>query len=84
MTAHDNLLRAWKQNTVLVTTAPYVKDIRYVEPKVEMTNIETVKQYRNREMAALGISFLNTDGQQTVSTAKVSLGFKVGQYGRTC
>lgn len=73
VTAHDNLLRAWKQNTVLVTTAPYVKDIRYVEPKVEMTNIETVKQYRNREMAALGISFLNTDGQQTVSTAKVSL-----------
>lgn len=73
VTAHDNLLRAWKQNTVLVTTAPYVKDVRYVEPKVEMTNIETVKQYRNREMAALGISFLNTDGQQTVSTAKVSL-----------
>lgn len=73
VTAHDNLLRAWKQNTVLVTTAPYVKDIKYVEPKVEMTNIETVKQYRNREMAALGISFLNTDGQQTVSTAKVSI-----------
>lgn len=73
VTAHDNLLRAWKQNTVLVTTAPYVKDIKYVEPKVEMTNIETVKQYRNPEMAALGISFLNTDGQQTVSTAKVSL-----------
>lgn len=71
--AHDNLLRAWKQNTVLVTTPPYVKDVKYVEPKVEMTNIETVKQYRNREMAALGISFLNTDGQQTVSTAKVSL-----------
>lgn len=73
MTAHDNLLRAWKQNTVLVTTPPYVKSIQYVESKVEMTNIETVKQYRNREMAALGISFLNTDGQQTVSTAKVSL-----------
>ena len=72
-TAHDNLMRAWKQNTVLVTTPPYVKSIQYVEPKVEMTNIETVKQYRNREMAALGISFLNTDGQQTVSTAKVSL-----------
>ena len=72
-TAHDNLMRAWKQNTVLVTTPPYVKSIQYVESKVEMTNIETVKQYRNREMAALGISFLNTDGQQTVSTAKVSL-----------
>lgn len=70
--AHDNLMRAWKQNTVLVTTPPYVKDIKYVEPKTEMTNIETVKQYRSREMSALGIGFMNSDGQQTVSTAKVS------------
>ncbi len=55
-----------------MTTPPYVKDIKYVEPKTEMTNIETVKQYRSREMSALGIGFMNSDGQQTVSTAKVS------------
>lgn len=71
--AHDNLMRAWRQSTVVVTTPPYVEGIEYVEPKVEMTNIDTVNQYRNREMAALGISFLNTDGTQTVSTASISL-----------
>lgn len=71
--AHDNLVRAWKQSTVLVTTPPYVEKIEYVEPSVEMTSIDTVNQYRNRVMAALGISFLNTDGTQTVSTANISL-----------
>lgn len=71
--AHDNLMKAWKQNTVLVTTPPYVEDIQYVEPKTEMTNIENINYYRNREMAALGIGFLNTDGSQTVSTANISL-----------
>lgn len=71
--AHDNLMKAWKQNTVLVTTPPYVENIQYVEPKTEMTNIENINYYRNREMAALGIGFLNTDGSQTVSTANISL-----------
>ena len=68
-----NFLSAWKQNTVFVTAPPSVEDIQYVEPKVEMTNIDTVNQYRSRVMGALGISFLNTDGTQTVSTANISL-----------
>lgn len=71
--AHQNFLAAWKQNTVFVTAPPSVEDIEYVEPKVEMTNIDTVNQYRSRVMGALGISFLNTDGTQTVSTANISL-----------
>lgn len=71
--AHDNLMKAWKQNTVLVTTPAYVEGISYVEPKTQMTNIQNINYYRNREMAALGISFLNTDGSQTVSTANISL-----------
>lgn len=71
--AHQNFLAAWKQSTVFVTAPPSVEDIEYVEPKVEMTNIETVNQYRSRVMGALGISFLNTDGTQTVSTANISL-----------
>ena len=71
--AHNNFLSAWKQSTVFVTAPPSVEDIQYVEPKVEMTNIDTVNQYRSRVMGALGISFLNTDGTQTVSTANISL-----------
>ena len=41
--------------------------------KVELTNEKTITQYRSRVTSALGISFLNTDGQQTVSTANVSI-----------
>ena len=71
--AHDNLMKAWKMPTVVTTTPAYVEKIVYVEPKTELTNVDTVNQYRSRVMSALGISFLNTDGKQTVSTAGISL-----------
>ena len=71
--AHDNLMKAWKMPTVVTTTPAYVEKIVYVEPKTELTNVDTVNQYRSRVMSALGISFLNTDGKQTVSTADISL-----------
>lgn len=44
-----------------------------MEPKVETTNIDTINQYRSRVTSALGISFLNTNGNQTVSTANISI-----------
>lgn len=71
--AHENLMNAWKMPTVVTTTPAYVEKIIYVEPKSELTSIQTVNQYRNRVMSALGISFLNSDGTQTVSTADLSL-----------
>lgn len=71
--AHENLMKAWKMPTVVTTTPAYVEKIMYVEPSNDLTNVETVNQYRSRVMSALGISFLNTDGKQTVSTAEISL-----------
>ena len=71
--AHSNLAAAWKNPTVLYTSPPCVEKIVYVEPKVETTNNDTVNQYRSRVTSALGISFLNTDGNQTVSTANISI-----------
>lgn len=71
--AHENLAAAWKNPTVLYTSPPCVEKIVYVEPKVETTNIDTINQYRSRVTSALGISFLNTDGNQTVSTANISI-----------
>lgn len=71
--SHENLADAWKNPTVLYTSPPCVEKIEYVEPKVEMTKIETINQYRSRVTSALGISFLNTDGNQTVSTANISI-----------
>lgn len=71
--AHTQLMNAWRNPTVVYTPPPCVEKIEYVEPKVEMTNEKTVTQYRSRVTSALGISFLNTDGQQTVSTANISI-----------
>lgn len=71
--AHDNLMKAWKNPTVVYTSPPHVERITYVEPKAEMTSIETTNQYRSRIISALGISFLNPDGSQTVSTSNISL-----------
>lgn len=71
--AHENLAAAWKNPTVLYTSPPCVEKIVYVEPQVETTNIDTINQYRSRVTSALGISFLNTDGNQTVSTANISI-----------
>lgn len=71
--AHNQLALAWKNPTVLYTAPPCVENVAYVEPKVEMTNESTIIQYRSRVTSALGISFLNTDGQQTVSTANISI-----------
>lgn len=71
--AHTQLMNAWRNPTVVYTPPPCVEKIEYVEPKVEMTNEKTITQYRSRVTSALGISFLNTDGQQTVSTANISI-----------
>lgn len=71
--AHSNLMQAFKNTNVLYTSPPFVEKLVYVEPKVENTSIESVNLYRTRVTSALGISFLNTDGNQTVSTATISI-----------
>lgn len=71
--AHDNLMQAWRQPTVVVTTPPTVESITYVEPKIELTDIDTVNNYRSRVLAALGIGFLMDSGSQSVSTADISV-----------
>ncbi|MFD1401970.1 hypothetical protein [Robinsoniella peoriensis] len=71
--AHQNLMSAWKQPTVVVTTPPTVESILYVEPKIELTNIDTVNNYRSRVLATLGIGFLMDSSSQSVSTASISV-----------
>ncbi len=71
--AHENLVKAFRNPTVLYTSPPFVEKIEYVEPKVEMSNVDSINLYRSRVTSALGISFLNTDGKQTVSTATISI-----------
>lgn len=71
--AHENLVKAFRNPTVLYTSPPFVEKIEYVEPKVEMSNVDSINQYRSRVTSALGISFLNTDGKQTISMGNISI-----------
>jgi hypothetical protein len=71
--AHNNFMSAWKQPTVVVTSPATVESITYVEPKIEMTNKDTVNNYRSRVLSTLGIGFLMESGSQSVSTANISV-----------
>lgn len=71
--AHNNFMSAWKQPTVVVTTPPTVESISYIEPKIELTDTNTVNNYRSRVLSTLGISFLMDSNSQSVSTASISV-----------
>lgn len=71
--AHDNLMQAFKQKTVLVTTPAFVEKIEYVESSTPNTDTETVMNYVNRELSTLGISFLMSSGSTGASVASISL-----------
>lgn len=71
--AHENLMSAWKQQTVLVTCPPAVENISYVESKTELTDTNTINSYRTRTLSTLGISFLMDTSSQSVSTATISV-----------
>lgn len=71
--AHQNLVKAFSQPTVLYTGTPAVENLEYIEPSVDMTPIDTINSYRTREMTTLGINFLNMQDGQTVTTANISV-----------
>jgi len=71
--AHDQLMQAWKNPTVVYTSSPSVEKVLYVEPKTDDIAVEKVGLYRNKVLSALGISFLASDKSQSASTANISL-----------
>ena len=70
--AHNELMNAWNNSTVVITTIPAVESIEYVEPKIEGTPTEKISLYRNEKMTALGITFLDPE-LNSVSSANISL-----------
>lgn len=71
--AHDQLMQAWRNSTVIVTSAPSVQEIKYVEPSVQETSSDSVNLYRNKVLSSLGVAFLASDKSQTASTANINL-----------
>ncbi|KAF6626955.1 hypothetical protein H6F38_23140 [Paenibacillus sp. EKM208P] len=71
--AHTEFMKAWKNETVVYTGAGFVEDIKYVEPKTESTNINSVNYHRNKQMTSLGIGFLNVGNGQSFTAANISV-----------
>ena len=71
--AHQELMKAFRQSTVVYTSPPQVESILYVEPKTDDIAVDKVSLYRNKVLSSLGVAFLANDKSQTASTANISL-----------
>lgn len=69
--AHTNLVNAWKNKTVLVTTPWYVESISYISDNTPLTDTDTLKAYRSRVFNALGINFMDTEASLNLSNVSV-------------
>lgn len=70
--AHNDLMAAWKNKTVVYTSIPQVEKIVYVEPKVDDSAPEKVNIYRSKVMTTLGIGFADSN-VANFSVANISL-----------
>lgn len=71
--AHEQLVSAFRNNTVLYTSPAFVEKVEYVEPKTEDIGTDKMNFYRNQELASLGVSFLSPDGEMTSTVANINL-----------
>lgn len=71
--AHNNLLKAFKQNTVIVSTPPYVEEISYVVKKnTEEISSSTMDSYTRKILSSLGVQFLSGLDDISAAVAKIS------------
>ena len=69
--AHTNLVNAWKNKTVLVTTPWWVESIEYISDETPLTDTDTLKTYRSRVFNALGINFMDTEANLNLSNVSI-------------
>lgn len=70
--AHNNLVNAWKNKTVLVTTPWWVEDIQFISDDTPLTDTDTLKTYRSRVFNALGINFMDTEANLNLSNVSIA------------
>ena len=73
--AHKNLMKAWKQQTVVVTTPPDIESIEYITPKSEEVSTDKHDAYTRKVLSSLGVQFLS--GTDDISTTVAKLSFTV-------
>lgn len=71
--AHVDLMSALNQKGVSVFTGtPWTESVNYIEPKLEQTNVQVKKQYRDQIMSSVGISYLSAD-EGSYGAAQISI-----------
>lgn len=70
--SHASLVQAMGQDTVIYSSMPYIEDLEILEPKTELTDANTVSNYRNRVLSALGISFVSGESKASTNTIKIN------------
>lgn len=71
--AHQSFMNAWKNDTVIYTSAAFVEKVQYVEPQINTDNSSEMQTYRSKLMTSLGIGFLNMDSKQTFTVANITI-----------
>ena len=71
--AHVDLMTALNQNGVTVFTGlPWTEDVSYIESKIEPTNVQVKRQYRDEITTSIGISYLSAD-KGSFGAAQISI-----------
>lgn len=71
--AHGELCRAVKQKTCVYTGIAAVEDVKWIEPKSNLIDVQNVSLYENRVLSTLGIGFLAKGSASSTLSATISL-----------
>jgi len=70
--SHNELIKAWGNEVVVYTGAPWVESISYVEPKTDLEHSNTLNYYKTKVLSALGISFLSGDSKSGMVVSELN------------
>ncbi|PAD70716.1 hypothetical protein CHH83_02615 [Bacillus sp. 7586-K] len=71
--AHVDLMAALNQKGVTVFTGlPWTESVSYIESKIEPTNVQVKRQYRDEITTSIGISYLSAD-KGSYGAAQISI-----------
>lgn len=71
--AHSELCRAVKNKICVYTGTAAVEDVKWVEPKSSLVDVNNVTLYENRVLSTLGVGFMAHGAGNTAVTSNISL-----------
>lgn len=71
--AHGELLRAVKNKICVYTGTAAVEDVKWIEPKSNLIDVNNVTLYETRVLSTLGIGFLSHGTKSTAVSSSISL-----------